>query len=182
MGKWQTHRSRIVHQNPYYAVREDEVTRPNGKPGKYFVAEVQRAVFLVPVDEGGNILCIKLFRYPTQMESWEIPAGSIEDGESPLQAAKRELQEETGLTAKTWEHIGELQTSNSRTNGMGDVFICRSLQQTNQDERAEEGITELTPFSPAQVLDMIKNGDITDAVSLAPLMMAFASGKLTTKL
>ncbi|HSW98827.1 MAG TPA: NUDIX hydrolase [Candidatus Saccharimonadales bacterium] len=182
MGNWQTRGSRIVHQNPFYIVREDDVLRPNGKPGKYFVAEVQRAVFLVPVDNNGNILCIKLFRYPTQMESWEVPAGSIEDGETPLQAAKRELQEETGLTATKWEHIGEMQTSNSRTNGLGDVFVCSGLRQTKQDERAEEGITRVTPFSPAEVLAMIRRGDITDAVSLAPLMMAFAAQKLTTQL
>jgi hypothetical protein len=144
-----------VHENPFYKVREDKVIRPNGNEGKYYVTETIPGVFVIPVDADGNLLCIKLFRYPTQQDSWEFPAGGIEKGETPLQ------------------------TSNARTNGHGDVFICSSLHKTDHNEQAEEGITQLTPFSMKTLADMIAKGEFTDAVSLAPLMMAVAAKKLT---
>ncbi len=136
-----------------------------------------RSVFIVAQAAGG-ILFERQFRYPTQMDSWEIPAGGIEPGEDSLRAAQRELQEETGYTADQWEHLGEMQTSNSRTNGMGDVYFCHGLTHIGNDAQTEEGITTLREIPTPQVMAMIATGQITDAMTLAPLMLAIAQGKI----
>lgn len=167
---WHTKSSRIVHENPWYKVRQDDVIQPDGKSGTFNVIEDQNAVLVIPITDDGKILFIKLYRYPTQMESWEIPAGGIEEGEDPLAAAKRELQEETGMTAKEWQNLGQVQINNSKNTAIGTVFVCRDLKKGANHEQAEEGITHTTEFTRTEVIAMIANDEITDACTLAPLL------------
>lgn len=179
MGRWRKLSSRYVHENPFYKVREDTVMRPDDKEGMYYVTESGRSVFIVPVTDDGKVLFIKLFRYPTQMESWEIPAGAVEQGEDPLQAAQRELHEETGYTASQWERLGELQMDNSKGDSLGVVFICTGLSLTGDSHQTEEGIEATAAHSWEEVQTMVTQGELTDASTLAPLMLAFAAKKRT---
>ncbi|HEX4662380.1 MAG TPA: NUDIX hydrolase [Candidatus Saccharimonadales bacterium] len=167
---WQTKSSKIVHQNPWYKIRQDTVIRPDGKPGTFNVIEDANAVFVIAITDENKIIFIKLFRYPTQMESWEIPAGGIEPGEDELTAAKRELQEETGMTARSWQNLGRIQVNNSKNTAIGTVFVCRDLKNGSDHEQAEEGITHMTEFTLDEVKAMIAGDEITDASTLAPLL------------
>lgn len=177
MQKWQKLSSRYVLENRWYKVRQDKVVRPDGQEGEYNVVECGRSVFIVPVTHDGKILLIKLFRYTTQREGWEVPAGGVEQGEEPLAAAKRELKEETGLVSDDWEEVAVFDSMNGMTDALGHVFEVRNLADLNPadydvrgDDQAEEGITDMRAFSPEEVVRMIREGQILDAPSIAALM------------
>lgn len=178
MGTWKKLGSEYAHENPYYKIRRDRVIRPDGKEGTFYVLEDNRAVFVVAVTDDKKILLIRQFRYTTQMESWEIPAGGIDKDEEPSAAAQRELQEETGFTADSCEYLGTLQMSNGKTDALGDIFICRNLRPHKDNKQGEEGITMMQTFTKDEVFAMIAEQKLTDSNSISPLMVALVSGKL----
>src|SRR5438477_7239902 len=97
---WTTNSSRIVFDNGRLRLREDDVTQPDGAPGSYTFIELPWPVAaIVPLSTDGEVHLVRQWRYPWGRNSWEIPAGHGEEGETPLQAAERELAEEVGLRA-----------------------------------------------------------------------------------
>ncbi len=169
-GGWQKITSKYVLKNPWFKVRQDDVIRPDGKPATYNVVECSKSVFIIPVEvKTGNILLVRLFRYTTQHEGWEVPAGGVEDGETALGAAMRELQEETGCTSTSWKSLGVFDSMNGMSDAIADVFEAKELTHTGEHEKDEEGITEVRAFKPDEVIAMIKDGQIKDALSIAAL-------------
>lgn len=169
---WKTKRSRLVHKNPWYQIYLDDVIRPDGNPGKYYVVKTKGpSVFIVAVNERKEICLIRIHRYPTQMISVEVPAGNSE-GEAPLRAAKRELEEETGLRAKKWRHIGKWQPMNGILQEIGHVFLATDLYRFTDKFDEQEGISEIRFIPYKKVLKMIFNGGITDGQSMVSLLLA----------
>ncbi len=97
--------SEIAHQNPWYRIRHDTLLWPNGKTGQYFVAEILDGAMAVCVKDG-CVLVTKQYRYTIDQETIEFPCGGMDPGEDPLSATQRELREETGYIARTWESLG----------------------------------------------------------------------------
>jgi len=175
MQAWKKISSEYVLRNRWYKVRRDKVTRPDGSDGEFNVVECGESVFILAVDADKNILLVKLFRYPTQDEGWELPAGGVEEGETPLAAAKRELREETGLHAESWRELGTFDAMNGMTDSVVHVFAAADLRPAGSDEQAEEGISRVEAFPPQAILHMIRTGDMVDGVSIAALTKAFAA-------
>ena len=167
MNTWDKISQKIVLENEFFSVREDKVIKPNGEGGTYFVVEKQESVFVVPVNNDNEIFLIKQFRYPTQTWSWELPAGAIDAGETPLEAAERELQEETGLKAANIEKLGSLPTGPGLSNNIGHAFVATGLTYIGNDKQEEEGITDCKSFTIEKIKDMVKNGEMIDVPSLA---------------
>ncbi|HSX23509.1 MAG TPA: NUDIX hydrolase, partial [Candidatus Saccharimonadales bacterium] len=161
VGRYRTIRSKVVHVNPWFKVRKDNVVKPNGQPGEYFVVQPSQNVTIVAVNNKQETYLIRLFRYPTQTDSIEVPSGGT-DGEDSLVAAKRELQEEAGLLAKRWTRVGHLQLGNGLSDQWSDIYLAQELEETAEHEQAEEGIEEVLTVPLTQVLDMIQDGRITD--------------------
>jgi len=162
--------SRLVYDNPWIRVREDQVLRPDGLPGIYGVVHFKnRAVGVLPVDEHGGIWLVGQYRYPLQAFSWEIPEGGSPETESPEATARRELREETGLTAGRLELIATAHLSNSVSDELGYVFRATELTPgTDSPEGTELLAVRRLDWKEAE--RMLSEGEITDSLSVIALL------------
>ena len=151
-------------------MREDQVVHPDGKPGIYGVVHYKNlAIGIVAIDADDYIHLVGQHRYPLDRYSWEIPEGGCPEGEDPLNAAKRELLEETGLQARDWKLVGEADLSNSVSDEKALWFLATGL---TQGEAAPEGteVLERRRVPLTEALRMIENHEITDALSILALL------------
>ena len=126
------------------------------------------AIGIVPLDEDGNTYLVGQWRYALNEYSWELPMGGAPTDDY-LAHAKRELEEETGLKAKNWKNIMKLHTSNSICDEVGYVFLAQELEQGEmQPEETENLALKKLPFEEAY--QMVLNGEITDAISVAGIL------------
>lgn len=168
---WLTHRTQLVYENPWIAVRESQVTNPSGRPGIYGVVHYKnRAVGVIPVDEEGHTWLVGQYRYPTDTYEWEIPEGGAPEGEDLLECAKRELLEETGLQASRYEMIlSGIQLSNSVSDERACIYVARGLAQGEAEpEETEQIVVRRVPL--AEAFAMVDRGEILDAMSVAGLL------------
>ena len=168
---WKTHSSREVYSNPWIRVREDQVTNPAGGSGIYGVVEYKnRAVGVVPIDEEGFTWLVGQYRYTQDTYEWEIPEGGCPEGEDLLETAARELKEETGLVAESYELLlGELQMSNSVSNERAWLYVARGLSQTETEPEDTE-LLAVRRLPLAEAIKMAEQGDIRDIMSVVALL------------
>ncbi len=169
---WKKISSREVYRNPWISLREDQVINPSGNPGIYSVIEARIATGVVAIDSEDNVILVGQYRYPTEMYSWEIPEGGGEDGESPLDAAKRELLEETGVAAAQWQPLGaEVHLSNCYSSERAYLFLATGLTFGAQNtEETEKIAVKKVPFD--EVLKMVDSGEIKDGLSIIAILRA----------
>ena len=123
-----------------------------------------QAIGVLALDEDESVYLVGQFRYPLQAYSWEIPEGGCPEGEQPLAAAKRELEEETGLSAARWQTLGQSKLSNSVSDEHAVWFLARELTVgIAHPEGTEDLVVRKVSFEDA--LNMVLTGEITDALS-----------------
>lgn len=166
---WQTLTRHVAYDNPWIRVEHCDVRNPSGGAGIYGVVHFKNtAVGIVPLDAEGYTWLVGQYRYTLEQYSWEIPEGGALGGD-PLDAAQRELLEETGLRAKIWTPLLELHTSNSVTDEYGVAYVAQDLEQgESQPEETEQLHVRRLPFS--ETVDMVMRGEITDALSMISIL------------
>lgn len=166
---WKTLSNKISYENPWIRVEHREVLNPSGNPGIYGLVKYKNnAIGIVPIDKKGNTYLVGQYRYATDTYEWEIPEGGCPVGTDPLETAKRELKEETGLVAAEWTEIMDFYLSNSVTDEYGKAYLAKVLtQEEAEPEETEELKLKRLPLSEA--IQMTLDGRIKDALSILAL-------------
>lgn len=170
INTWVTLKSNSIYENPWIELIEHKVLNPAGKEGIYGVVSFKNlAIGVLPLDENNNTWLVGQWRYPLNAYSWEIPEGGGPIGIDPLESAKRELKEETGLIAKKYSIIGQIHTSNSVCNESGILYLAQDLEHSaSEPEETEDLQIKKLPFEEA--FNMVMNGVITDSLSIAAIL------------
>jgi len=164
---WKILKEKPVYENNWISLSEFDIINPNGGKGIYGKVHFKNiAVGILPLDESLNTYLVGQYRFTLNAFSWEIPEGGGSSGEDPLDTAKRELMEETGLLAKEWSHILNMHLSNSVSDEFAMIYLARQLEQRiSMPEETEKLIVKKMPFEEAY--QMLEKGLITDSMSVA---------------
>lgn len=147
-----------------------DLVLPNGRSTTFSIVEHPGAVAIVPVFDNGDVILLKQFRPSIGAEIYEIPAGTLEEGEAPLATAKREIVEETGFKARTWEKIAEFYTAPGFCTELMHVFVAKGLSPAHAEGDADE-ILKPIRMSLAKALEMVRRKKVRDAKSIAGLLI-----------
>lgn len=163
---WQIRDSKEVYDNPWISVTEHQVLNVAGNPGIYGVVHFKNlAIGVVPYD-AGDIWLVGQYRFPLERYSWEIPEGGGKLDIDPLQSAKRELKEETGLEAEHYEMIVRMDLSNSVSDEEGVIYLARGLKQGESEPEEDEEL-EVRRVPLEEAYRRVEAGEIRDSLSVA---------------
>jgi 8-oxo-dGTP pyrophosphatase MutT (NUDIX family) len=167
---WQPQRSETVFENPWLTLSRDDVINPGGGISHYGKINFKNlAIGIIPIDEHNNTWLVGQYRYVPDCYSWEIPMGGGPLAIDPLESAKRELREETGLTARHWQELMQAHTSNSVTDERGIVYLATGLTEGETEfEETEDLLVVKLPVEEA--IERVLCGEITDLLSVAGLL------------
>lgn len=172
MADWKTLSTETIYQNKWLRLDEDTVINPIGQQSIYSHFELNSEfVSVVAIDDDDSIYLTQQYRYPIQSLSWEIVSGQT-DGQTVIQAAARELMEETGLHATSFEEVGGIYVDAGLSGSKGKVIIARGLSQATDELDQLDGITQAKPFPIAEIRRMIKDGEIQTPHTIAAFYIA----------
>lgn len=167
---WKTLKSEVKFDTPWISVSKHEVINPAGNPGQYGVVNFKNiAIGILPLDKDLNTWIVGQWRYPLEQYSWEIIEGGGPHGIDPVESAKRELKEETGILAQKYTEISRIHTSNSVTDEYGIIYLAQNLSfSESEPEESEDLQVKKVSFNTA--LEMVMDGRITDSISMAAIL------------
>ncbi len=157
--------SKEVLKNKLFTVTDETATDPDGFEIHRNIVRHPGSAVMLALDEQKRILLVKQFRLPAGQELWELPAGRLDPGEQPLEAAKRELREETGYHANTWKKLISFWPSPGYVGEKMDIFLAKDLTEGQQELMDDERI-KLQWFDALEVGAMIRRGEILDGKTL----------------
>jgi ADP-ribose pyrophosphatase len=167
---WKIVAQKAVYDNLWINVTEFDVLNPSGNPGIYGKVHFKNiAIGVLPLDDKLNTYLVGQYRFPLEQYSWEMPEGGGPIGIDPVESAKRELLEETGLKAESWTEILQIHLSNSVSDELSILYLARGLKQFEAEpEETEQLIVNKVPFE--EVYQMVCRGEITDAMTVAAVL------------
>ena len=163
-----------VYENPWLKVNELKINR-DGQPGIYGVVHRQDSVVVIVRDSLMRILVLEQYRFPTDSYSWELPMGGIDEGENPMQAAERELFEETGIRSSNLRQIGSFRPVPGLTPQNVFVFSVLVDDTSVRNEDSVDEIVDRRFVSTTQLKEMVQQGKVSDGFTLSSLMIEVLS-------
>lgn len=178
---WKINAEQLIYNNPWIVLTEYDVINPNGGKGIYGKVHFKNiAVGVLVLDENLDTYLVGQYRFTLNAYSWEMPEGGCPVGSEPLDSAKRELLEETGLVAEEWTELMQLHLSNSVSDELAIIYLARKLHQGEAEpEETEQLVVKKIPF--ADMVKMVEEGIITDSMTVAAVykvQLLLLQGKL----
>jgi ADP-ribose pyrophosphatase len=171
-GGWIRRATRYLFESRWYDVRQDELTLPGGQQITYTYLEHPGYAMVVPVFPDGQVLMERIYRHTLKRVHLECPSGGL-DGEPPLVAARRELEEETGYRAREWRALGEFSGSSGISNERFHLFLATGLTADGslRREPAEQMELERRPLDELRVA--VREGRLSDGPSSLAILLAW---------
>ena len=163
--------SRHIYSGRIIDVRVDTVRLQNGRESTREIVDHAPSICVVPVDADRNVLMVRQYRKPVDQFLLEVPAGGIEEGETPEEATRRELQEEIGHTTKNLLALSAFWLAPGWCSEYMYAFLATGLQPAALDSDEDEFI-EVVKVPLSEVVDIIASGQVQDAKSVASLLLA----------
>jgi ADP-ribose pyrophosphatase len=157
--------SKEVYTCGLFRVTENEAVDKTGWRMKRSIVRHNGSAVMMPVDAKNRVLLVRQYRMPANQFLWELPAGKLDEGETPLQAAKRELVEETGLKAKKWKKLVMFYPSPGYVEEKMTIFLATELTEGEAHPMDDERI-ETRWFSKKELQELIRTNKITDAKTM----------------
>ncbi len=169
--KFELLKSETAYKGRAFSVRLDHLLTPDGKTVKYDILEHIGSISIVPLDENGQLYFVRQYRQAAQMDLLELPAGTLEAGEPPAEAAAREIREEIGMAAKNLKEIGSFYLAPGYSTELMHVFLATGLTHNPLSPDADEYLS-VEKMSVAKAFELAENGHLLDSKSLAALLLA----------
>ena len=166
--------SSIQYSGRAVRLRVDRVRLPSGRETSREIIEHPGSVGILPLLSEGRVLLIRQYRHAVGETIWEIPAGTMEPGETPMECAGRELEEETGYRARSLKPLFECYTSPGYSMELMHLFLARGLKPTERRPEDDE-IISVEPMEKGRAFRMIRSGEIRDAKTIGALAYLRAS-------
>ena len=169
LNPWKILDHTTVYESDWIMVTKNNVINPAGNPALYsWVHFKNLAIGIVPMDKHKNIWLVGQFRFPINQYSWEIPEGGGKIGVAPVDSARRELQEETGIKASKFQEFLRMHLSNSATDELSISFLATELE-FHSPEPEESEVLQIKKIPLEEAYRLVLSGKITDAISVASL-------------
>ena len=170
---WKRLGSERLMENPYFSLRSERLRLPDGGiKDPYYVIERPDAAIIFPLTESGEVVLVNQYRPPLEMMELGLPAGLVEEGERPEEAARRELSEETGYTGGDWELLGSLASSPSLKDNWAYLFLARGVEETTPPDPDEHELVEVVRVPVKELLNLVHQGKIVSSSGVAAIMLA----------
>ena len=177
-GKWKVLKSEYLFKRPWLTVRRDCVELPDGRQNpEFYVLEYPDWVNVIAITEDGQFVMERQYRHGLGKTCFEIPAGVMEKDETPLEAAKRELMEETGYGEGELTNIMNVSGNSSTTNNISHCFVAKGVKKISGQHLDSTEDLEIVLLSREQVKDLMVNDQIRQSLMAAPLWRFFAEEK-----
>ncbi len=174
IGPWTVKTRSSCFENPWIRIVDHEVEHPDGSPGEYGVVQFKNlAIGILPIDDDGMVWLVGQHRFPHDQYGWELPEGGGPLDTDPLESAKRELAEETGLRAQDWALFFSFDVSNSVTNERAKCFFAWNLEPGPAAPEPSEVLT-IKRISFSSLYEMVLSGEITDSLTIVMVLTAFS--------
>lgn len=153
--------SKLIYDGHIIKVFKDDVSL-EGRPAIREVVRHKGATAVLAIDEKGEAFFVEQFRYPIEKPLFEVPAGKIDEGEAPLECAKRELMEECGVTAEKWTELGPMLSSPGFCDEVIYLFMAEELTNSNPNPDEDEFL-DIVKIPLSEALSRLRKGKISDA-------------------
>ncbi|MCL4377765.1 MAG: NUDIX hydrolase [Actinobacteria bacterium] len=171
MKGWKITSQKSVFRTPLFDVKEVGLQLPNKNSRNYFIAERRPSVFVLPMTDKFEIFLVNQYRFMFKKVLLELVAGFIEKNEIPIESAKRELGEETGLKADSWRQLTEFEMSSSVFKSKAYIFCAKNLSEGKQNLDEAEDI-KVVKLSLDEAVEKVLKGEISNAGSMLGILIA----------
>lgn len=171
-GRWRVETSRPVLETKFFRVVRSAVRRPDGTIADYHTVDHVRPAVSVVLRDGDRVALIRQQRFIVDRDVWALPSGGVDERESPGDAARRELVEETGYEARELRHLISYYPSYGVSNQVFHCYVAEGHARAREHDANE--VDAVAWFALDEVRAMIAAGDIPDGFSLTPLLQLFA--------